>query len=99
MNETVHKHSPPFLFHEAKDKRRSSRQGMNTPSSLAAIQRGDGEAALREAKLEPNEGYRRFELALAYYARGERRAANEALAELIAKDRDFLAYQVAQVYA
>ena len=66
---------------------------------FAAIQRGDGEAALREAKLEPNEGYRRFELALAYYARGERRAANEALAELIAKDRDFLAYQVAQVYA
>ncbi len=66
---------------------------------FAAIQRGDGEAALREAKVEPNEGYRRFELALAYYARGERRAADEALAELIAKDRDFLAYQVAQVYA
>jgi TolB-like protein/Flp pilus assembly protein TadD len=66
---------------------------------FAAIQRGDGEAALREAKLEPNEGYKRFELALAYYTRGERRAADEALAELIAKDRDFLAYQVAQVYA
>ena len=46
---------------------------------FVAIQRGDGEAALREAKLEPNEGYRRFELALAYYARGDRRAANEAL--------------------
>ena len=66
---------------------------------FVAIQRGDGEAALREARLEPNEGYRRFELALAYYTRGERRAADEALAELIAKDRDFLAYQVAQVYA
>ena len=66
---------------------------------FAAIQRSDGEAALREAQLEPNEGYRRFELALAHYTRGERRAADEALAELIAKDRDFLAYQVAQVYA
>ena len=65
---------------------------------FVAIQRGDGEAALREAQLEPNEGYRRFELALADYTRGERRAADEALAELIAKDRDFLAYQVAQVY-
>jgi len=64
-----------------------------------AIQRGDGEAALREAQLEPNEGYRHFELALAHYARRERPAADAALAELIAKDRDFLAYQIAEVYA
>jgi serine/threonine-protein kinase len=64
-----------------------------------AIQRGDGEAALREAQLEPNEGYQHFELALAHYVRGDRRAADEALAELIAKDRDFLAYQIAEVYA
>src|SRR5258708_10866335 len=66
---------------------------------FVALQRGDGEAALREAQLEPNEGYRRFELALAHYARGKRRAADEALAELIAKDRDLLAYQIAEVYA
>ena len=64
-----------------------------------AIQRGDGEAALREAQLEPNEGYQHFELALAHYVRGDRRAADEALAELIAKDRDFLAYQIAEVHA
>jgi tetratricopeptide (TPR) repeat protein len=57
------------------------------------------EAALREAQLEPNEGYRHFELALAHYTRGDRPAADAALAELIAKDRDFLAYQVAEVYA
>jgi Flp pilus assembly protein TadD len=38
---------------------------------FVAIQRGDGEAALREAELEPNERYQRFELALAHYARGE----------------------------
>jgi serine/threonine-protein kinase len=66
---------------------------------FVAIHRGDGEAALREAQREPNEGYRRFELALARYARGESRAADEALAELIAKDREFLAYQIAEVYA
>jgi serine/threonine-protein kinase len=64
-----------------------------------AIQRGDGEAALREAQLEPNDGYRRFELALAYYARGNHPAADAALAELIEKDRNFLAYQIAEVYA
>jgi TolB-like protein len=66
---------------------------------FVAIQRSDGEAALREARLEPNEGYRRFELALAHYARKDRPAADVALAELIAKDRTFLAYQIAEVYA
>jgi serine/threonine-protein kinase len=66
---------------------------------FVAIQRGDGEAALREAQMEPNEGYRHFELALAHYTRRERPAADAALAELIAKDRDFLAYQIAEVYA
>jgi TolB-like protein len=64
-----------------------------------AIHRGDGEAALREAQLEPNEGYRHFELALAHYARGDRPAADAALAELIAKDAKVEAYQIAQVYA
>jgi len=66
---------------------------------FVAIQRGDGEAALREAQLEPNEGYRRFELALAHYTRGDRPAADAALAELIAKNRNFMAYQIAEVYA
>ena len=66
---------------------------------FVAIHRGDGEAALREAQLEPNEGYRHFELALAHYARGDRPAADAALAELIAKDGKVEAYQIAQVYA
>jgi TolB-like protein len=64
-----------------------------------AIERGDSETALREAQLEPDENYRRFELALAYYASGGRSAADPALAELIATSRDKLAYQIAQVYA
>jgi TolB-like protein/Tfp pilus assembly protein PilF len=66
---------------------------------FVAIQRGDGEGALREAELEPDERYRRFELALAHYARGDRPAADAALAELIDKDRNVMAYQVAEVYA
>ena len=39
---------------------------------LIAAQRGDGEAALREAQLEPDAGFRRFELAIAHYVRGDR---------------------------
>jgi serine/threonine-protein kinase len=65
---------------------------------LVAIKRGDSETALREAQLEPDESYRRFELAVAQYARGDRRAADAALADLIAHDQG-LDYQVAQVYA
>jgi serine/threonine-protein kinase len=66
---------------------------------LVAAQRGDGEAALREAQLEPDEGFRRFELALAHYVRGDRPAADAALANLIAKAREGFAYQIAEVYA
>jgi TolB-like protein len=66
---------------------------------LVAVQRGDGETALREAQLEPDEGYRRFELALAQHVRGDRGAADAALADLIVYGRDQLAYQIAQVYA
>ena len=66
---------------------------------LVAVQRGDGETALREAQLEPDDSIRPFELALAQYVRGEPQAADAALAELIANSRDSLAYQIAQVYA
>src|SRR5437879_2157818 len=66
---------------------------------LVAVQRGDGETALREAQLEPDPGYRRFELALAQHVRGDRGAADAALADLIANGRDQLAYQIAQIYA
>ena len=50
--------------------------------TLIAAQRGDGETALREAQLEPDEGYRRFELALAQYrarrSRSGRRVAGRS---------------------
>jgi TolB-like protein len=65
---------------------------------LVAIQRGDKETALREAQLEPDESYRRFEIALAQYAHGDRIAADAALADLIANNQG-VDYQIAQVYA
>lgn len=67
--------------------------------TLIAAQRGDGTAALREAELEPDPGYRRFELAVAQYVVGDRQAADAALGDLIANGRNNLAYQIAEVYA
>jgi TolB-like protein len=66
---------------------------------MIAVQRGDGETALREAQLEPDAGYRRFAVALAQYARGDRAAADAALTDLITNGGGSLAYQIAQVYA
>jgi len=66
---------------------------------LAAVLRGDGATALEEAKLEPDEGYRRFELAVALHTNEDRPAADAALADLIASGRNQLAYQIAEVYA
>ena len=66
---------------------------------VVAVLRGDRETALREAQLEPDEGYRRFELALAQQLQGDRQAADAALADLIANGRDQLAYQIAEVCA
>jgi serine/threonine-protein kinase len=66
---------------------------------LIAAQRGDGETALREAQMEPDKGYRRFELAVAHYIRGDGQAADAALADLLAKAREGFAYQIAEVYA
>jgi TolB-like protein len=66
---------------------------------LIAAQRGDGDTALREAQLEPDPGFRRFELAVAHYVRGDRAAADAALADLIANAQTGFAYQIAEVYA
>ena len=66
---------------------------------MVAVQRGDGETALREAQLEPDEGYRRFLIALAHYVRGDRVEADAALADLIATGRGQLDYQITDVYA
>jgi TolB-like protein len=66
---------------------------------FVAVQRHDGQKALREAQLEPDAAFRRFELTLAYDLLGDREAADAALGDVIANSRDRLAYQIAQVYA
>jgi TolB-like protein len=66
---------------------------------MVALHRRDGETALHEAKLEPDEGYRGFLIALAHWVRGDRPAADAALADLIANGRGQLDYQIAEVYA
>jgi serine/threonine-protein kinase len=65
----------------------------------AELLRGNGEAALRHAQLEPSELYRRNELALTYHTLGDRAASDAALSEMIANDSAIAAYQIAQVYA
>jgi TolB-like protein/Tfp pilus assembly protein PilF len=64
-----------------------------------AVLRGDAEAALREARLEPEGTFGRFLLALALSVHGDRAEADAALADLIAKDSGNAAYQIAQIYA
>ena len=67
--------------------------------ALVAVQRRDGQALLREANLEPDDAFHLFELTLAHWMLGDRPAADGALADLIAKARLRLAYQIAEVYA
>jgi serine/threonine-protein kinase len=67
--------------------------------ALVAVQQRDGEAVLREANLEPDENFHRFELTLGYYLRGDHKKADATLADLIAHAHDRLAYQIAEVYA
>ena len=66
--------------------------------TLVAIQRGDPETALREAKLEPDDNYRRYLVASAQHARKDRAAADAALADLIA-NKEGVFYQIGEVYA
>jgi tetratricopeptide (TPR) repeat protein len=66
---------------------------------LVAVQRNDGQAALREANLEQDDAFHLFELSLAYWLLGNRPAADAALADLTAKAHQRLAYQIAEVYA
>src|SRR5205085_11048731 len=62
--------------------------------AIVAVQRHDGATALREAQSEPDEGYRRFTIALAQFVRGDRQAADAALQDLTAHAQG-LAYQIA----
>ena len=64
-----------------------------------AILRGHGATAVREAKLETDDFWRTYALALAYFQNGERAHADAALAGLVAQYADGGAAQIAMVHA
>jgi tetratricopeptide (TPR) repeat protein len=63
------------------------------------LARSRPEDALHEMERENGAWQRRFGLALAYYAMGKKEEADAALSELIAKDHEGGAFQIAHVYA
>jgi serine/threonine-protein kinase len=63
------------------------------------LQRSDPGAALREMEREKEPLWRRFGLALAYHALGQKQDADAAFAEFLAKHEDEAAFQVAELHA
>ena len=75
--------------------------GAGTWEMLALVEakRGDGEAALRAATQESDPDWRAYAIALAQQARGDAKAADEALNALIAGQSNDMSFQIATVYA
>jgi TolB-like protein/Flp pilus assembly protein TadD len=67
--------------------------------AIIAILRGEPAQALQAARQESADNYRRYALALAQQAAGDRAAADAALQLLIAKDANESAFQIASAYA
>jgi tetratricopeptide (TPR) repeat protein len=63
------------------------------------LARSQPEAALEEMQREKEPVWRRYGLALAYHALGKKKEADAALGELLERDKENFAYQIAQVYA
>jgi serine/threonine protein kinase/tetratricopeptide (TPR) repeat protein len=63
------------------------------------LMRSNPEAALHEMEQEKSPFWRRYGLALAYHALGRTKEADAALGELLEKDQESWAYQIAEVYA
>ena len=75
------------------------RQYAHVLRGVLYLEQSQPQEALSEMKREPDDGWRLFGLALAYHALGRNEEADAALAELIAKYKAVMAFQVAQVYA
>jgi TolB-like protein/Flp pilus assembly protein TadD len=69
--------------------------------SLGMVQlaRSKPEAALQEMEREKDPAWRRYGLALAYHALGRTKGADAALAEVLAKDKETFAFQIAEIYS
>ncbi len=63
------------------------------------LRRGNSSAALQEMEQEKDPFWRLYGLALAYHALGQREKADSTLAELVERDKDDSAFQIAEVYA
>jgi eukaryotic-like serine/threonine-protein kinase len=63
------------------------------------LAQGHAREALAEMQREPAEGFRLQGLALAYYALGQKKQSDSALAELMAKHRADAAFQIAEIYS
>ena len=71
-----------------------------TQLGVVQLMRSKPEAALLEMeRLKENDVWRRYGLALTYHSLGRKGEANAALAELLEKDKDGGAFQLAEVYA
>jgi tetratricopeptide (TPR) repeat protein len=69
------------------------------PLGLVYLMQSKPEAALQEMEREKEPFWHRYGLALVYYALGRKREADAALAELLEKDKQGTAFQIAEVYA
>ncbi|MEO6217310.1 MAG: tetratricopeptide repeat protein [Sphingomonas sp.] len=67
--------------------------------ALVEAKSGDGEAALKAALQESDPDWRAYAIALAQQARGDTKAADEALNALIAGHSNDMSFQIATVYA
>ena len=74
-------------------------EGYYQALTMIAIQRGDPKAALAAAQQEPAGNWRGIALAMARQIGGDRAAADAALKDLIDKQANISAYQIAEVYA
>jgi TolB-like protein/DNA-binding winged helix-turn-helix (wHTH) protein len=66
---------------------------------LVYLAQGRAQDALAEIEREPTHAFQLQGYAIAYHVLGRERDSNTALAELIAKDQTFAAFQIAEVYA
>jgi tetratricopeptide (TPR) repeat protein len=67
--------------------------------AVTLLKMGRGEEALKEAMQEPEDWGRNFALALIHHAAGRKAESDEALRQLVAKNANDAAYQVAEVHA
>lgn len=74
--------------------------GLYAGLAIIRVQRGEAQAALVAAQLEPHDSsFRNFALAMASQAVGDHAAADAALDKMITTYADAQAYQIADVYA